>query len=522
MIFTSPHPAVTIPTDKSLTEVVLHRAQEFADKPAIIDGPSGRTLTYAQLAGAIRLAAAGLAQRGFKKGEVFAIYLPNLPEYAIAFHAVATLGGINTTVNPLYTADELAKQLNDSGARFLLTIPLFLDKALEAKEKSKVEEIFVLGEAEGATSFAVLLQNDGSVPAVTINPQEDLVVLPYSSGTTGLPKGVMLTHYNIVANTYQAQEIEAFDDTDRLIALLPFFHIYGMLVLMSVGLFKGATLVTMPRFEMEQFLQVMQDYKITRAYLVPPIVLGLAKHPLVDKYDLSPLKVILSGAAPLSAEVSQACRDRLGCVIKQGYGMTEMSPVTHLDSDDPTQIKLGAIGHLVPNTEAKIVDVATEAELGPNEEGELWVRGPQRMIGYLNNPGATAASIDNEGWYLTGDIATVDDEGFFRIVDRVKELIKYKGMQVAPAELEAVLLTNSDIADAAVIPVPDEEAGELPKAYVVARDADMTAEAVMAFVAERVAPHKRIRLVEFVDQIPKSASGKILRRILVERERAKR
>ena len=521
MIFKSPHPDVTIPEDKSLTEVVLHRAQEFADKPAIIDGPSGRTLTYSQLAGAIQKAAAGLAQRGFKKGDVFAIYLPNLPEYAIAFHAVATLGGVNTTVNPLYTADELAKQLNDSKARFLLTIPMFLDKASEAKEKSAVEEIFVLGEAEGATPFATLLQNDGTMPAVTINPKEDMVVLPYSSGTTGLPKGVILTHYNIVANTYQVQEIEAFDETDRLIAILPFFHIYGMVVLMSVGLFKGATLVTMPRFDMEQFLQIMQDQKITRAYLVPPIVLGLAKHPIVDNYDLSALKVILSGAAPLSAEVSQACAERLGCVIKQGYGMTEMSPVTHLDSDDPAKIKLGAIGHLVPNTEAKIVDISSGEALAANQEGEIWVRGPQKMIGYLNNPGATMASINEDGWYLTGDIGYIDDDGYFRIVDRVKELIKYKGMQVAPAELEAVLLTNPAIADAAVVPVADEEAGELPKAYVVARDADLTAEAVMAFVAEQVAPHKRIRLVEFVDQIPKSASGKILRRILVDRERAK-
>ncbi len=520
MLFKSPYPDVAIPDDMMLTRFVLHRAQELADKPALIDGPTGRTLTYRQLAGAIRLAAAGLAQRGFKKGDVFAIYSPNLPEYAVAFHAVASLGGINTTINPLYTVEELVTQLNDAGAKFLLTIPQFLDKALEAAAKSKIEEVFVFGEAEGATPFASLLQSDGQPPEVEINPREDLIVLPYSSGTTGLPKGVMLTHYNLVANVCQLKDIEQFDENDRLIGILPFFHIYGMVVIMSAGLYKGVTLVTMPRFDLEQFLQVMQDYSITRAYLVPPIVLALAKHPLVAKYDLSKLKLILSGAAPLSAEVSRACAERLGCLVKQGYGMTEMSPVTHLDSDDPRQLKLGSIGRTIPNSSSKIVDPINQAELGPNQEGELWVRGPQMMTGYLNNPKATALSIDDDGWYHTGDIAYADEDGYFFVVDRLKELIKYKGMQVAPAELEAVLLTNPAIADAAVIPSPDEEAGEIPKAFVVLKE-EISPDEIMAFVAQKVAPHKRIRRVEVVDQIPKSASGKILRRILVEREREK-
>jgi len=521
MIFKSPYPAVTIPEDMTLTDYVFQHSQKWPDKPAIVDGPSGRTLTYVQLVGAIKKAAAGLAQKGFKKGDVFGIYLPNLPEYAIAFHAVAMLGGINTTINPLYTADELAKQLNDSGARYLLTIEMFLDKAREAAEKSNIEEIFILGDApEGTTSFASLMQVEGDPPQVDINPKEDLIVLPYSSGTTGLPKGVMLTHYNLVANLGQVESIEALGPDDNLIAILPFFHIYGMLVLMSLGLYKGTKLVSMPRFDLEQFLQLMQDHKISRAYLVPPIVLAMAKHPLVDQYDLSNLKVILSGAAPLSAELSKACKERLGVIVKQGYGMTEMSPVTHIDSDDPADIKLGAIGHCVPNTECKIVSVEDGSELGKNQDGELWIRGPQEMKGYLNNPEATAASIDNEGWYHTGDVGYVDDEGYFHIVDRVKELIKYKGMQVAPAELEAVLLSHPAIADAAVIPRPDEEAGEIPKAFVVLRS-EITPDEIMGYVAERVAPHKKVRLVEVVDQIPKSASGKILRRVLITQEREK-
>lgn len=522
MIFKSPYPDVTIPTDVTLTEFVFQHVEKFADKSAIVDGPTGRTLTYGQLYGAIQAVAAGLAQRGFKKGDVFAIYLPNLPEYAVCFHAVAVLGGINTTINPLYTAGELAKQLNDSQAKYLLTISMFMDKAQEAVAQSTVEEIFSLDEVAGATPFASLMQPGGDLPQVDIDPQQDVIVLPYSSGTTGLPKGTMLTHYNMIANLCQIKEVESFTEKDTLIAILPFFHIYGMVVIMSLGLYKGATLVSMPRFDLEQFLQLMQEHKISQAYLVPPIMLALAKHPLVDKYDLSNLKTILSGAAPLSGQVAQACRERLGCVVKQGYGMTEMSPVTHIDPENPARIKAGAVGHLVANTEARVIDVSTGQDIGPNEKGELWVRGPQRMVGYLNNPDATAASIDADGWYHTGDIAYVDEEGYWFIVDRVKELIKYKGMQVAPAELEALLLTHAAVVDAAVIPSPDEEAGEIPKAFVVlGGETQPSAEELMAFVAEQVAPHKKVRQVEIVDQIPKSASGKILRRVLVAQEREK-
>lgn len=519
MIFKSPYPDVTIP-DTALTPFVLQRAQELADKPALIEGPSGRTLTYGQLAGAIHKAAAGLARRGFKKRDVFAIYSPNLPEYAVIFHAVALAGGINTTINPLYTVAELAGQLRDAKAKYLLTIPQFLDKALEAADEAGIEEVFVFGEAQGATPFATLLDNDDQVPDVEINSQEDLVVLPYSSGTTGLSKGVMLTHHNLVANLCQIEPPHIFDEHDNIIAILPFFHIYAMEIILNMALYQGATVVTMPRFDLEQFLQLMQDHSITYAPLVPPIVLALAKHPLVDKYDLSKLEMITCGAAPLSEELAQACAQRLGCLVGQGYGLTETSPVTHLNPKDPDRIKHAAAGIVVPNTEVKVVDIETGAELGPNQEGEICIRGPQVMKGYLNNPEATAACIDEDNWFHTGDLGYADEEGYFYIVDRLKELIKYKGMQVAPAELEGILLTNPAIADVAVIPSPDEEAGEVPKAFVVLRGETTPAE-IMAFVAGQVAPHKKIRRLEIVDQIPKSASGKILRRILVAQEREK-
>jgi len=517
-IVTSPHPDVQIP-DVSLHELVLADAGRHADAPALVDGPSGRTLTYGQLAGGVRRVAAGLAARGFAKGDVFAIHSPNVPEYALAFYGVSAAGGVNTTISPLYTVDELVFQLRDAGARFLLTVPPFLDRALAAASQTGVEEVFVLGEGEGATPFASLLAGADTPPSVEIDPATDLVSMPYSSGTTGLPKGVMLTHRNLVANLAQCRPVLVSEQGDRLIAVLPFFHIYGQVVLMAAALWQGATLVTMPRFDLEDFLRILQEQRITQAFLVPPVVLALAKHPMVDKYDLSSLGFIMSGAAPLDASLELACASRLACDVMQGWGLTETSPVLTTNAGAPLGPRHGSVGVLLPNTELRVVDPATGADLGRNQTGELLARGPQVMKGYLNNPRATADMLDPDGWLHTGDLGHVDDDGYVYVVDRVKELIKYKGLQVAPAELEAVLLAHPEIADAAVVRSPDEEAGEVPKAFVVART-PLEAEEVMAFVAERVAPHKRVRRVEFVDEIPKALSGKILRRVLIERDRA--
>jgi acyl-CoA synthetase (AMP-forming)/AMP-acid ligase II len=520
MIFRSPFPDVEIP-EVPLTEFVLGGAAVHAERPALIDGVSGRVLTYAQLAGAVRAAAAGLARRGFVKGDVLAILSPNLPEYVVAFHAVATLGGVVTPVNPQYTVEELRKQLEDSGAKYLVTIPQLLERAREAAEGKGLSEFFVFGEAEGATPFASLLEGGADdLPSVQINPRADLVVLPYSSGTTGVCKGVMLTHYNLVANLAQIRGTGHDWRDETLVCVLPLFHIYGMSVIMNHGLRCGAALVTLPRFDFEQLLRVMQEHRVSLAHLVPPIVLALTKSPLVDAYDLSALKTIFSGAAPLGAEQSRSATARLGCTIIQGYGMTETSPVTHLTTKERN--KPGSVGLCVPNMECRLVSVETSEELGVGERGEIQVRGPQVMKGYLGRPEATAQTVDAEGWLHTGDVAYVDEEGFFFIVDRAKELIKYKAFQVAPAELEAVLLTHRSVADAAVIPSPDDEAGEVPKAFVVVKDGHgLTEEEVLGFVAARVAPYKKVRRVEFVTQIPKSPSGKILRRLLVERERAR-
>ena len=519
MIFRSPYPDVTIPS-MPVASSVLRPAVRRGDKLALVNGVTGSRLTYGQLADAVARMAGGLGARGFRKGEVLASFVPNCPEFVIALYAVLSLGGVVTAANPVLTAEELAVQLDDAGATFLLTVPDCLDRALAAAGRSSVREVFVIGEAPGAIPFAALLDHGHDPPVVAIDPRHDLAVLPYSSGTTGLPKGVELTHANLVANVAQIAAVEPVTDADILIGVLPFFHVYGMTVLLNYALSVGATVVTVPRFDLESFLQTMQTFGVTYAYLAPPIVLALAKQPMVEQYDLSRLRFITCGAAPLSSDVAIACAARLGCRVKQGYGLTEASPVTHLTPPTADDGKTASVGPLLPNTEGKIVDPATGAALGVGEQGEIWVRGPQVMRGYLGRPEATAAMIDGEGWLRTGDIGRADADGSFFIVDRLKELIKVKGFQVAPAELEGILLAHPAVADAAVIPSPDEDAGEVPKAFVVLKG-EATPEDLMAFVAVRVAPYKKVRRLEFLDDIPKSASGKILRRVLVERERAK-
>jgi acyl-CoA synthetase (AMP-forming)/AMP-acid ligase II len=524
MIFRGPFPQITIP-EIPVSTYVLQHAREHGSKTALIDGPSGRTISYSELTDQISRVAASLAKRGFKKGDVFGILSPNLPEYAIAFHAVASLGGITSPVNPLYTDHEIAHQLKDAGARFLVSVPQFLEKATVAARAANIEELFIFDEPgsklERGTPFSSLLDSDGQVPEVFINPREDLVALPYSSGTTGLPKGVMLTHYNLVANMCQMEGLDYFTADDTLICVLPLFHIYGLVVVLNMGLSQGSTIVTVPRFELEPFLELLQKYGVTLAHLVPPIVLALSKNPVVDNYDLSKLQTIFCGAAPLDEHLTRTCMQRLGCDVRQGYGMTETSPVTHSSPADPAQVKFGSVGVPAPNTECKVVDLESGETLEHNKEGEVCVRGPQIMKGYLNRAEATAATVDTEGWLHTGDIGYADADGHFFIVDRAKELIKYKGFQVPPAELEALLLTHPQVADAAVIPCQDDEAGEIPKAFVVLRG-EATATELIDFVATRVASYKKIRRLEFIDKIPKSASGKILRRVLVQQERERK
>ncbi|MBS1674612.1 MAG: AMP-binding protein [Actinobacteria bacterium] len=492
------------------------------DRVALVDGASGAETTYRQLVGQIDLFAGALAARGISVGDAVAVLCPNVPAFATVFHGILRAGATATTINVLYTAEEIANQLRDASAYWLVTVSPLLAQAKAAAAELGLpdDQVIVLDGAEGHPSLRDLLGEGHHAPVISFDPATHVAVLPYSSGTTGRPKGVMLTHRNLVANVQQATEYSIpVNHDDRILAVLPFFHIYGMTVLLNLAFRTRARLYTMPKFDLLEFLRITQEHRLTWLFIAPPIAVALAKHPIVEQYDLSSVVCVFSGAAPLDGALAHAVAARLGCDVRQGYGMTETSPATHTIPLDRPDIDLSSIGLLVPSTEGRLVaedgsDIPIPAD-GVSEPGELCIRGPQVMKGYLNRPDATAEMIDADGWLHTGDVATQTAEGVFRIVDRLKELIKYKGYQVAPAVLEAVLLEHPLIADAAVIGAPDEDGQEVPKAFVVLQSgAELDADGVKEFVASRVAPHEKVRLVEFIDVVPKSSSGKILRKDL--------
>jgi len=493
--------------DVCSTDRIFENLETRPNEVVLTDGPTGRSLTAAQFMDQVRALAGGLVARGLGTGSVVALMAPNMPEYCVIFHAVAYAGGTITTLNPTYTAPEVTHQLNDSGADILITIPQFMDTAEAGIKGTKVHEIAVIGEA----SLAALM-GDPLEAQVAVDLDQHTVVLPYSSGTTGLPKGVMLSHRNLVVNTDQIIAAGGFRPGEVAAGFLPFFHIYGMTVLMNVHLGGGGGVVTLPRFDLELFLRISADHKARRMWIVPPVALALAKHPIADQFDLSALEQVFSGAAPMGGDLSEAVGQRLNCICLQGYGMTELAPVSHVTPAGAN--RPGASGLAVPNTDCRIVDIDTGADLGPGGEGELWIKGPQVMQGYLNNPKATAETLVEDGWLRTGDIAMIDADGYMTIVDRLKELIKFKGFQVAPAELEATLVAMEGVTDAAVIGQRDDEAGELPIAFVARAEGGPTDAAIRAHFAATLAPYKQLHAIHAVDEIPKSASGKILRRLL--------
>ncbi|MEU6625058.1 AMP-binding protein [Streptomyces litmocidini] len=524
MVFHSEYEAV--PTlSLPIHDAVLGDAAAYGDAPALVDGAGELTLTYGQVDAFHRRVAAGLAEAGVRKGDVLALHSPNTVLFPVAFYAATRAGASVTTVHPLATPEEFAKQLRDSSARWIVTVsPLLASARAAAALAGGIEEILVCDrapEGEGVRSLQDFLASTAPVPEIAVDPDEDVAVLPYSSGTTGVPKGVMLTHTSIATNLAQLEPLIPMGPGDRILAVLPFFHIYGLTALMNAPLRRGATVVVLPRFELDGFLGAIQKHRINGLYVAPPIVLALAKHPAVADHDLSSLEYIVSAAAPLDAALAEACSTRLGLPpVRQAYGMTELSPGTHVTPLDAAAPPPGTVGRLLPSTEMRILSLDDPAkDAAPGEEGEIAIRGPQVMKGYLGRPDATAAMIDADGWVHTGDIGRVDADGWLFVVDRVKELIKYKGFQVAPAELEALLLTHEGVADAAVIGVTDPDGTEIPKAFVVRQPTapGLTADEVVAYVAARVSPYKKVRAVEFVDTVPRAASGKILRRQLRER-----
>jgi acyl-CoA synthetase (AMP-forming)/AMP-acid ligase II len=328
---------------------------------------------------------------------------------------------------------------------------------------------------------------------------------------------VELTHAALVTNARQSDAVMGFRSTDVVLAAAPFFHVMGFAIVLPCALAAGATVVILARFDFEAFLAMIQRYRATHTIVAPPVALAIAAHPLVDRYDLSSLRTFGVGAAPLGADTEQRCADRLGCEVGQGFGMSEASALIAVGPLDAP--RRGSVGRLVPNTEARVVDPESGADVPAGRTGELWIRGPQLMRGYRHRPEATAATIDAGGWLHTGDLCYFDEDGYLYVVDRLKELIKYKGYQVAPAELEHLLLTHPAVADAAVVPRPDPEAGEVPVAHVVLRG-EATAGELLDYVALRVAPYKRLREVRITEAVPRSPAGKLLRRVLVEAERS--
>ena len=514
---TSPEPDVVVP-DVDLPTFLLDGAAAHGDRPAYVDGPSGRTVTYSTIGPTARRFAGGLAARGFRPGDVLAVLAPNVPEWPVAMLGTQLAGGAVTPINPLWTAHEIAHQIRDAGARWVLTVPPFLDKARAAAPGA---EVVVLGDGapvpDGAVAFGRLVAGP-EIGRITIAPA-DVAMLPYSSGTTGLPKGVRLTHHNLVANVCQAQAVLPMTAGDVMVGVLPFFHAAGFCSSICLTLRSGATVVTLPRFDLEACLQLVEAHRATVLPAAPPVVLGLARHPAVDRYDLSSLEFVVCGSAPLPAELEVGCTARLGRPVLQVYALTETSPIVSICRRDGRGHTPGGAGTLVPNTEVRLVDPTTGSDVAPGSRGEICVRGPQVMAGYLDDPDATAAAVDADGWLRTGDLGSVTEDGEVFVVDRIKELIKVSGFQVSPAELEAVLGAHPAVADVAVVGRADPGTGERPVAHVVARG-DLDPEAVIAWAAARTAGYKRLAGVEVVDAIPRSPAGKILRRELRVRDSA--
>ncbi|PVH85742.1 4-coumarate-CoA ligase-like protein [Cadophora sp. DSE1049] len=534
----SEYPLIDVPNVDLWTFLFERKDREFPeDKVIYVDPDANRSYTYAQVRSTALDFGKGLkANWEWKKGDVLALFSPNCIDTPALTWGIHWAGGILSPANPGYTADELAFQLKDSRAKALATQKPFLKIAQEACKKVGIDEdrIILIGDEKDETARFKHFTNIRNISGATrfrkakIDPKKDLAFLVYSSGTTGHPKGVMLSHSNIVSNVMMLKVGEGGNlswkggknnEGDKILAFLPFFHIYGLTCLIHQSIYSGLTLVVMPKFELEKFCTHIQKHTITFAYVVPPIILLLGKSPVVDNYDLSSIRMMNSGAAPLTKDLVDAVYKRLKIPIKQGYGLSETSPTTHSQPWEDWNKSIGSVGRLLPNQTAKYMS-EDEKEVPAGQTGELWIKGPNVFLGYLNNVEGTKIALTSDGYFKTGDVGHQDKNGNFYITDRVKELIKYKGFQVPPAELEGYLIGHPDIDDVAVIGIEDRnQATEVPRAYVVPKKGveggKEKEKELMEWLAKKVASHKKLRGgVRFVDEVPKSASGKILRRVL--------
>ncbi len=518
------------PHNLFLHDLVLDSCRRHGEKIAIVDTSCGRRISYSEYGSITESAARGLIAAGVKPGEVVAIFLANCWEFCAAYHATTLAGAIPTLLNPTYREREVRYQLENSGAVALITDGPNI-AGINLGGLPNLRHVYSTREAvSGAESFATLLKPvTAAVPKSAQSSEEALAALPYSSGTTGLPKGVMLSHYNLVANIYQllGPNATALNAADTILCFLPLYHIYGLNVMLNPALTIGATLVLMPRFQVQPLTALLVEEGITMMPLVPPAMNALCQAAEAGQFPREHrVHWVKSGAAPLAPELPRRFTALTNILVCQGYGMTEASPVTHVGFLDPALYRPDSIGHPLAQTDCRVIrqtdlDPTTSseslAEADPCEPGELVMRGPQIMLGYWKEPESTAAVL-RDGWYWSGDIVTRDGEGFYRVVDRLKEMIKYKGFPVAPAEVEAVLLEHPAVRECGVVGRPDPCAGEVPVAFVALRDGFVTGtklgEELCAFVADRLTHYKQPREVHFVDAVPKTASGKILRREL--------
>ncbi|KAH9555120.1 hypothetical protein CY35_08G097900 [Sphagnum magellanicum] len=524
----------------------------FANVAALVDAETGQKITFGELRVQVRSIAAGLAELGVRKGSVVLVLMGNSIYFPPLFMAITSIGAIITTMNPVNTRHEIAKQMQDSGARFVITVPELVHKVEGGVEESL--SLVLLGNNNplsvknnnnnrrsflSVTPFSKLLTTDpDKAPRRVRIRQTDTAALLYSSGTTGASKGVIIPHRSFIAAQIIVGHMSQFrvprvppGGSEVFLGLVPFFHVFGLGLVACAELRRGVTVVVMSKFGgVADLLETVQKYKVTYLPVVPPIVMALCIPGVTDPYDLSSVLCIGCGAAPLSKELTERCNQKIpNATIDQGYGLTESTSIgtstvqlSHDMKHQDLKAQYGSAGWLMNTIEARVVDVQTGRSLPPNQIGELWMRGPSLMQGYLNNVEATAATLDKDGWLRTGDLVYIDDSGCLFVVDRIKELIKYKGFQVAPAELEGILTSHPSIHDAAVVPLADKEAGQVPVAYIVCKPhQSVTEKEVLDFVAEQVAPYKKLRRVTIIDAIPRSSSGKILRRELTQQPPSK-
>ncbi len=520
------------PTSRFVHDIVLQSCRKYAGKTALVDTSCDRRFTFAEYGSLVESLAHGLISAGLAPGEIVAIFLPNSWEFAITYHAATLAGGIPTLLNPSYREREIRYQLENSGAAFLISDGPLLE-GVNLAGLPGLRRVFITRTQNGRSGcedFSNLLRPvfskaSSKFPEPTQSPQETIAALPYSSGTTGLPKGVMLSHYNLVANVYQivGPNAEPLTANDTMLNFLPLYHIYGLTVALTLSLTVGLTLVLMPRFDITKLCELLIREGVTMMPVVPPAINAMCQAAEAGIFPKNnTVKWIKSGAAPLAPELARRLSNLTGIIVNQGYGMTEASPVTHIGFCEPPEMNRPAsIGHPLALTECRIVDLDGNGlernDVAPGEPGELAMRGPQIMLGYWKEPQATAAVL-RDGWYFSGDIVRCDPDGFYYVLDRSKEMIKYKGFPVAPAEVEAVLLEHAAVRDCGVVAKPDLAAGEIPCAFVVLREgftpSDALNKQLRDFVADRLAHHKQPREIHFVEALPRTASGKILRREL--------